>query len=414
MTDEKKIVDHIQALDTECRALTDEMGQAATTKERAAEIEARFDAAMAERDRLSADLSKMRRPPYADVTGGEDDGGSAGGGVWERGAAPPFGLAPEQRMLDWAAKHQPDPYRGLSAGAYLRSMILGGKTETERRALAEGSDSAGGYSVPAVVSAELLDNLRAASVTVQAGARTVPLTSATNSIAAVASDPAPAWRSENAAVAESDPTFRAVVFTPRSLAVLVKVSRELIEDSLNLETALPQLLAAALATELDRVALLGSGTAPEPRGIANTSGIGTAALGADLANYGPLLAGRTAILTANAGPVTAAILHPRDEGTLAGLTDSTGQPLMAPAALSAIPQLTTTAVPTDGGTGSDESTIFAGNFQHLMIGMRTGLRVELLRETYAANHQYAFVASLRADVAVAHPGAFYTVTAVTG
>ena len=408
---ENEIMDRLKAIDTEARGLTEQMKKPDTSEKRAAEIETKFDELMNERDELSDRLSKMRRPEYPDGRGSMvDDEGE----VWDRGAAKPFGLAPEQRMLEWAAGRQLDPYRGLSAGAYLRAMVVGAKTETERRALAEGTDSAGGFTVPAVVSAELIDNLRAASVAVRAGARTVPLTSATNTIAAVASDPTPAWRSENAAIAESDPTFRAVTFTPRSLAVLVKVSRELIEDSLNLETELPRLLSAALATELDRVALLGTGTAPQPRGIANTSGIGTAALSAGLTAYAPILAGRTAVLTANAGPVTGIILHPRDEGTLAGLTDTTGQPLMAPAALNAVPMLTTTAIPVDGGSGSNESTIILGNFAHLILGIRTGLRVELLRETFAGNHQYGFVAHLRADVAVAHPGAFYTVTAITG
>ena len=408
---ENEIMDRLKAIDTEARGLTEQMKKPDMSEKRAAEIEATFDGLMAERDRLEADLAKLRRPEYPDGVGSPPDGE---GDVWHRGASQPFGLAPEQRVLDWAAKRSPDPYKGLSAGRYLRAMVVGAKTETERRALAEGTDSAGGFTVPAVVSAELIDALRAASVAVQAGARTVPLTSATNSIAAIASDPTPAWRSENAAVAESDPTFRAVTFTPRSLAVLVKVSRELIEDSLNLETELPRLLSAALATELDRVALLGSGTAPEPEGIANVTGIGTSALSADLTTYAPFLTARTAILTANAGPATAVILHPRDEGTMAGLTDTTGQPLMAPDVLRQIPWLTTTAIPVDGGTGSDESTIFVGNFAHLMIGLRTSLRVELLRETFAGNLQYGFLAHMRADVAVAHAGAFYTVTAVTG
>ena len=53
-------------------------------------------------------------------------------------------------------------------------------------------------------------------VAIQAGAQVLPLTSDAHSIAAVNADPTPGWRNENASVAESDPTFRTVPFTPRS------------------------------------------------------------------------------------------------------------------------------------------------------------------------------------------------------
>jgi HK97 family phage major capsid protein len=184
-----------------------------------------------------------------------------------------FSLAPEQRFTTWAeARDNGGEYRGLGLGQYLRAMVLGGKTDLERRALSEGTDGAGGYTVPDILSAQLIDRLRAQSVAIRAGAMTVPLTSDQNFYAKLLTDPTPAWRAEAGAVADSDPTFGRIALTPRSLAVQVKVSQELLEDSLNISTALPNVLAAAMALELDRVALLGTGTAPQPRGVANTSG----------------------------------------------------------------------------------------------------------------------------------------------
>ena len=90
-----------------------------------------------------------------------------------------------------------------------------------------------------------------------------------------------------------------------------------------------------MAVELDRVGLLGSGTAPEPRGVANTLGVGTFAVDAPLVGYGDLLRARTAVLSANQNP-RAIVLHPRDEGAFVSMMDSTGQPLMMPRALEAI------------------------------------------------------------------------------
>ena len=325
-----------------------------------------------------------------------------------------FALTPEQRFTTWAqAKSGGEEYRGLSVGQYLRSMVIGGKTDMERRALSEGSDSAGGYTVPDILSATLIDLARAQSVVMQAGAQTVPLTSDTNNFAKLLTDPVPAWRAEGGSVAESDPTFGLVQMIPRSLAVQTKLSVELMEDSLNLTTELPRVLAAAMAVELDRVALLGTGTAPQPCGIANTSGIGTVAQDALIASYANLSRARTAILTANTGPVSAFIMHPRDEGSFADLVDSNGNPLGMHPNIANIPMLTTTSIPINGGTGTDESTIIAGNFSRLMVGIRSDIRVEVLKTSaYASNLQYTLLAHMRADVAVTHPGAFYTITGV--
>ncbi len=324
-------------------------------------------------------------------------------------------LTSGQSFRSWAKARSTtsDHLRGMNAGQFLRAMVSDNKTDQERRALAEATDGAGGYTVPDVLSAELIDKARAQSVVMRAGARTVPLTSDKNTIAKVLTDPTPAWRLEAGAVANDDGTFGAVVLTPRSLAVAVDISAELMADSINLGTSLPNILAAAMGVELDRVALIGTGVAPQPLGIANTSSIGTFAQDAVIANYANLSKARTGILTANRGPVSAYIMHPRDEGSFVDQMDANGQPLMAPNAVSAIPMLTTTSLPVDGGTGTDESTIIAGNFAHLLVGIRSGIQVELIKgPKYISNLQYTLVAHMRADVAVEDAGAFYTLTGV--
>lgn len=324
-----------------------------------------------------------------------------------------YALKPEQRMASWAIANGAREDRGLTAGAYLRAMVLGPKTEAEKRALSEGTDSAGGFTVPDVLSAQMIDRLRAASVLVRAGARTIPLTSDQNYIAKIASDPVPAWRAEAAAIAESDPTFARVTLAPKSLAVLVKVSREVLEDSLNIEGALVQCLTQAMALEVDRAGLFGSGSGSVPQGLTNMSGIGEVALDGELTSYAPLISARAQVLTANAAEPTAFIMHPREDGVLTGLTATDGQPLQAPAKIAAIPQLVTTSVPVNGGAGTNEASIVTGDFRHFLIGLRNGLRIEMLKERYAENHQYAFVAHLRATFAAEHVEAFSHITGIT-
>lgn len=386
---------------------------------RAAEMEAAFDLLNEIADLCEADkdarASNGDRGPWAGVDLDRRPIGHVGStSAWDggdAGEARHWNLKPEERSTTWAQARVQDDYRGLDVGQFLRAAITGASTDVERRALAAGTDSAGGFTVPTILSAQLIDKLRAQSVVVQAGARTVPLEGKTN-VAKLLTDPVPAWRAENAAVNEADATFGQVTFDPQSLAVMCKVSFELMDDSVNIAEALPNIMAAALAQELDRVALLGSGTAPEPRGVANLDSVSTEALGGTLSNYGPFLRGRTALLTANVGEPSAIIAHPRDEGTVSAFVDSTGQPLNVPVRIGSVPMLTTTQIPIDGGAGSDESTIFVGDFTRLLIGMRQEIRVDLLRERYADNMQYGLIAHLRADMVAEHDQAFHTITGV--
>jgi HK97 family phage major capsid protein len=324
-----------------------------------------------------------------------------------------FALKPEERMTDWLREQRGDTeHASLSLGNYLRAMVLGAKTDAEKRALSEGTDSAGGYTVPDILSARLIDIMRNRAVVFRAGAMTVPLASDQHYIARVASDPVPAWRAEAGQVAESDPTLDRVTLTPRSLAVMCKVSRELFEDSLNLATALPNIIGAAMAVELDRVALFGSGVAPQPLGIANTPGISTVAHNAVLSSYAPLVSARGKLTAANFDGPTAFVMNSEMENVLAGLVDTTGQPHMPPRVIADTPLLHTGNVPVAGDVSPEDGTIIAGDFSRLLVGIRNAVRIEVLRERYADTLQYGILAYRRSDIAVEHAAAFAAITGV--
>lgn len=405
-----------QAL-AEARTTLTEISADNVTEERASELETKHDNAMAEYDRLGKRLEQVRALEQAEQRLNAPDPNRPTGRSIRPGGASLENvttLTPEMRMADWVSQngHTEPAERGLSVGRYLRSMVVGAETEAERRALVEGTDSSGGYTVPITLSASLVDLMRSKTVAVRAGARTVPLTSDVNDVAVLASDPVPAWRGEGKLVTESEPTFSRIRFEPRSLAVLTKVSRELLEDSLNLETALPEIIAAAMAAELDRVVLFGSGAEHEPRGLINTPGINTIDHNAALTNYVPMLRARTAIQSRNVDGISGFIMNPRDEGALLELTDANGQPLNPPTAVADTPWYSTTAVPTDGSDSFNESQIIGGQFRHLLLGVRSSIRIEVLRERFAETMEYAFLAHLRADVAVEQPGAFTVINGV--
>lgn len=327
-------------------------------------------------------------------------------------------LRHEERMTDWARTENRAPeIKGLTSGALLRAMVLGPKTEAEKRALSEGTDSAGGYTVPDILSAAMIDRMRRKSVVSRAGARTVPLTSDTNYVAKVLTDPVPAWRAENAEITNSDATFGRVSMAPKSLAVLCRVSRELLEDSMNIDRVLPDIIAKAMASELDRVCLFGSGSGAEPQGLINMSSLPEVALDDQLTDhangaFGPLIAARGLLLAANSEEPTAFILNPREDETYTGLRNGNGDPVIAPAKIARIPQLVSTVVPTDLGVADNESVILTGDFTRMLVGIRNNLRIEILKERYAEFHQYAFIAHMRATVAVEQIAAFAAITGI--
>jgi HK97 family phage major capsid protein len=315
------------------------------------------------------------------------------------------------RSQSFASLQPYDRSAEFGFGEFVAAMVRGTERGDIRNALSEGTDSAGGYTVPRVLMGDLIDRMRAKTVCIQAGALTIPLETQTTTIARIASDPTAAWRLESGAVNVADPTFEAVTFTARSLAVLVKVSRELLADSANIDQALMMAFAGAIAVEVDRVALVGSGTAPEPRGIFNTANINSVSMGANgaqLTSYGKQLDCLYELQLDNAPAPSAQVMHPRTWRTIQGFADTTGQPLQLPPGLVGLPQLVTTSIPINQtqGTATNASSIIVGDFSQLLIGVREELRIEVMRETYAGTGEYAFIAHLRMDVAVAHPESF--------
>lgn len=297
----------------------------------------------------------------------------------------------------------------IRPGQILRAMVLGAKTDQEKRALGAGLDVSGGYTCPDILAARFIDAMRARSVMSRAGARTIPIEGET-SFAMVTADPTPGWRPENASVEEDEPTFGKLTFKPKSLAVLCKVSREVLEDSLNIEDALVNSISKAMALELDRVCLIGIGAEQEPMGLIYWDNVHEVDL-SNVPSYDSILEARTDILSSNSLEPTATIMHPRDEGYFTRLKDGQGLPYPIPPALKDMQFLTTTQIPITLGTGTD-SLMITGDFKQAVIAIRTQLRIEVLKEAFADKLQYGFLAFMRADFAPEWDEAFAQITGV--
>lgn len=329
-------------------------------------------------------------------------------------------LRSADRLADWQSVRPSAGDEVPRFGALIRSWVTGrrdGLTDSEHRAMAEGTASAGGALVPAPSAARFIDKARNATRVIQAGATTVPMDSNTLRVPRLTGSSAPAWRAENAAIAQGDLTFDSVTLTAHSLAFLVKLSRELIEDSDPSALMIVENdLAAQVALEIDRVALRGSGSGDEPRGVRNTSGVTTTAFGgangATPTNYDLLIDAEQAVRAANFEP-TGTILSSRSQASLRKMKEtSTGAYLVPPVGL--VPQYVTNQLPGNlvAGTSSDTTEIYTGQWPLLYLGMRTGPLFIELDQRYMDTGQIGVVIWYRGDVAVAQPGAFAVTTGV--
>jgi HK97 family phage major capsid protein len=349
-------------------------------------------------------------------------------------------LSREERVADWAEERFGSRSESISVedrddfslGRLMRGMVTGewSGAEAERRALSEGTDSAGGFLTPEVLGAEVIDRVRKRARVMEAGARTIPLESDQQAYARLATGVTGAWKAENAAVTESDPAFERVTFKAHTLAVLVKLSYELFDDLTEEGAqAIENELVQALSLELDRVALRGSGSGQEPTGIRNQSGVTIQSLGTNGVSptYAALVNAVATIQEANLDP-NASIYTPRTSKALGNLVDTTGQPLRPSPTIEGLTRLVSNQIPNNltQGTANNASEIYTGQWDQLLIGIRPTVRIQNVgtrvgtpgfpvnlkksSDAFMDTMSIALLAWIRADVQVAHPEAFVVST----
>lgn len=411
----------------DARAVLAEM-DGITDAKKLGELEARHNKLMRDFDQNRLDIDEERLRSSEDEARGSNRppmGGGEARGVDDgtTGMTFPSGWTDQRgnpvRVLERNERFAEHRQRGgMSFGDHVRALAVGPRNDAERRALSEGTGSEGGYTVPTPLAAEFIDRLRAKSVAIRAGARTVPMTSASLAIARLDSDPAVTWRLENALIDESDPAFSRVLLEAKAVAGIVKVSRELLSDSVNVSEMLTNAFAQAMALELDRVAVWGDGTDDGPIGVTGTSGINEVSMGtngAALTNFDKLIDSVYEMQLDNSDDPSAMIMHPRTQASLAKLKDGQNNPLSVPEMISRIPRLTTTAasITETQGTSNVASSIVFGDFRQLFIGIRDEMSITILKERYADYGQIGFLCWMRADVQLAHKESFSRLKGIT-
>jgi HK97 family phage major capsid protein len=278
-----------------------------------------------------------------------------------------------------------------------------------------------GMLIPEQFQSQWIDLIRSQMVLNAAGMTTVTMTAKTLNASAVVTDPAANWHTEAGSINVDNPTFAARTMTAQTLVVRCQGSLEVSQDCPDFGAQLAGVMARAMAVELDRVGLVGSGTPPEPRGVGNTSGRSTVTNVGVITDYsemiqavGHLLDNNVPLEVATANAIMSPGVWANYENLATGISSDKTQ-LPRPRSLESTRFRVTTNgldVPEsspENSPGAVTSTIFMGDFRDLVLGVRREASVEALKlATYGTNLLLEFVGYLRADYMVRRPSSFVT------
>lgn len=269
-------------------------------------------------------------------------------------------------------------------------------------ALQIGTDSEGGYLVPDEFEHTLVEALEEENI-FRKIAHIINTASGDRKIPVVASKGTASWVDEEGAISESDDAFGQVSIGAYKLGTLIKVSNELLNDSVfDLEGYISKEFARRIGNKEEDAFFNGDGSG-KPVGIFNSTGG---------AQVGVTAASSTAItademldlfysLSAPYRKNATWVVNDTTVKAIRKLKDGNGNYLWQPALTANTPDillgrpvLTSSYVP---GIAAGAKTIAFGDFKYYWIADRQGRNFKKLSELYAATDQTGFVATQRVD-----------------
>lgn len=269
-------------------------------------------------------------------------------------------------------------------------------------ALQEGTDSEGGYLVPDEFEHTLIEALESENI-FRTLAHVIQTASGDRKIPVVASKGTASWVDEEGAITESDDAFNQVSIGAYKLGTLIKVSNELLNDSVfNLEQYISKEFARRIGNKEEDAFFNGDGSG-KPVGIFRSTG--GAQVGVTTASTSAITADEVIDLFYSLGaPYRKNAVWVVNDATVKAirkLKDGNGNYLWQPALTSGTPDTllgrpvkTSAYVPT---IASGAKVIAFGDFGYYWIADRQGRVFKKLSELYAATDQTGFVATQRVD-----------------
>ena len=315
-------------------------------------------------------------------------------------STPPLTGKPGAKMNEEKEKtgRASDEYKG----SFWNAMRVKAPMPSVLNALQEGTDSEGGYLVPDEFERTLVEALEEENV-FRTLAHVIRTSSGDRKIPVVASKGSASWVDEEGAYQESDDAFSQVSIGAYKLGTMIKVSEELLADSVfDLEAYISKEFARRIGAREEESFFNGDGKG-KPLGILAATG------GAEV---GVTAASATAItadevidlfysLKAPYRKNAVWVLNDATVKQIRKLKDSTGQYLWQPALVAGTPDtilgrpVKTSAFMPVAAAGA--KTIAFGDFKYYWIADRQGRTFKKLSELYAANGQVGFMGTQRVD-----------------
>lgn len=287
-------------------------------------------------------------------------------------------------------------------GSFWNAMRVKAPMPSVLNALQEGTDSEGGYLVPDEFERTLVEALEEENV-FRTLAHVIRTSSGDRKIPVVASKGSASWVDEEGAYQESDDAFSQVSIGAYKLGTMIKVSEELLADSVfDLEAYISKEFARRIGAREEESFFNGDGKG-KPLGILAAAG------GAEV---GVTAASATAItadevidlfysLKAPYRKNAVWLLNDATVKQIRKLKDTTGQYLWQPSLVAGTPDTilgrpvkTSAFMPT---AAAGAKTIAFGDFKYYWIADRQGRTFKKLSELYAANGQVGFMGTQRVD-----------------
>ena len=269
-------------------------------------------------------------------------------------------------------------------------------------ALQIGTDSEGGYLVPDEYEKTLVEALEEENI-FRKLAHVISTSSGDRKIPVVASKGSASWVDEEGTIPDSDDAFNQVSIGAYKLGTLIKVSNELLNDSVfNLESYISKEFARRIGSKEEDAFFNGNGTG-KPVGIFNATGgaeVGVTAASATVITADEII-DLFYSLKAPYRKNAVWILNDATIKAIRKLKDNNGNYLWQPSLTAGTPDTilgrpvyTSSYVPT---IAAGAKTIAFGDFSYYWIADRAGRNFKKLTELYAANDQTGFVATQRVD-----------------
>lgn len=285
--------------------------------------------------------------------------------------------------------------------------------------VASGTSKGGNLVATDHLANEFIDVLRNQTVVGQLGATMLPGLVGNVAIPKKSAGSSVYWVAENSAPTEGAITFSQVTMTPRTVAGYVDFSRRLmLQGTPAIEQIVRQDLIDGITTEVDRVALFGTGS-NTPTGTANVSGIGSVTIGTNggAPTWAKVLELIREVEIDNAARGRMAfVTNAKVRNKLAQTLKTTGDTssnfildLTQPDRLAGFPVVFSNQVPSNLTKGSSSgvcSALLFGAWNDLLIGMWSGIDLLVDTSTGSKEGTVRIVAFQDVDVAVRYPESF--------